>query len=237
MELKANSGKNIEIQVNDETYNRYAIKTRFVKEGEDYIQILNEYIKPVYKDGDVVSISEKIIALCQRRTIKRDEIKVGFWARFLSKFASHPTTGVGVGEAIKMQYAINTVGLPKVIYASLVSAITKLFGKKGKFYEIVGQEVSGLDGFYGKVWDEYKDLGIKIPENPDYVCNEINDKLGMKAMIVDANDIGQEILGTCKELEGKEEELKQIIRDNPAGQGRECTPLILIRKKAVPEGI
>ena len=237
MDLKANNGKNIEIKVDNETYNRYAIKTRFVKEGEDYIQIINEYIKPVYQDGDVVSISEKIIALCQGRTIKRDEIKVGFWAKLLSKFASHPTTGVGVGEAIKMQYAINTVGLPKVIYASIVSAITKIFGKKGKFYEIVGQEVSGLDGFYGKVWDEYADLGIKIPENPKGVCNEINEKLGIKTMIVDANDLGQEILGTCQELDGKEEKLKQIIRDNPAGQGRECTPLILIRKKAIPEGI
>ena len=236
MELRANKGKDIEIKVEDKTYCRYAVKTRFIKEGEDYIEILREYIEPVHQEGDIVSISEKIIALCQKRTIKRDEIKVGFWAKFLSKFASHPTTGVGVGEAIKMQYAINTVGLWKVMYASIVSAVTKLFGKKGKFYEIVGQEVSGLDGFYGKVWDEYKDLGIKIPENPDGVCNEINEKLGIKTMIVDANDLGQEILGTCKELEGKEETLKQMIKDNPAGQGRECTPLILIRKKAVPEG-
>lgn len=235
MELRANNGKNVEIEVDNEIYDRYAIKTRFVKEKENYIQIIEEYIKPIYKEGDIVSISEKIIALCQGRTIRRKEIKVGFWAKFLSKFASHPKTGIGVGEAIKMQYAINTVGLVKVIYASIISAITKLFGKKGKFYEIVGQEVSGLDGFYGKIWEEYADLGIKIPENPNGVCNEIKEKLGIISMIVDANDLGQEILGKCKELELKEEKLKQMIRDNPAGQGRECTPLILIRKKDVQE--
>ena len=36
--------------------------------------------------------------------------------------------------------------------------------KKGVFYEIVGQEVSGLDGFYGHVWKEYEDIGIELPE-------------------------------------------------------------------------
>ncbi len=149
----------------------------------------------------------------------------------MSKFASHPTTGVGVGETIKMQYAIDTVGLFKVLYASIVSAITKLFGKKGAFYEIVGLEVSGLDGFYGKVWSEYENIGIQIPENSAKVCNEIKDKLGISCMIVDANDLGQEILGKSDDIQMNEEELKKLIKDNPAGQDRQLTPLILIREK------
>ena len=49
-------------------------------------------------------------------------------------------------------------GLPKVLFASVASGITKLFGKQGVFYKIVGQEVSGLDGFYDHVWEEYKDI-------------------------------------------------------------------------------
>lgn len=230
MEFFANKGKSVEIEVNGEKYLRHAIKTRFIKQGESYIDVFKEYVSPIYEEGDIISSSEKIIALCQNRIVKREEIKIGFWAKFLSKFASHPTTGVGVGETIKMQYAIDTVGLWKVLWASIASAFTKLFGKKGVFYEIVGQEVSGLDGFYGKVWDEYADMGIKIPDNPNSVCNEIKNELGMSCMIVDANDLGQEILGVSDDLQGKEETLKGIIRDNPSGQGRELTPLILIRK-------
>ena len=137
-------------------------------------------------------------------------------------------------HAIKMQYAIDVVGLRKVLYASVASAVTKLLGKKGKFYEIVGQEVSGLDGFYGKVWKEYEDIGIKIPENPNEVCNKIKNSLGITCMIVDANDLGQEILGVSDDLTGQENELKQMIKDNPAGQNREYTPLILIRKAENP---
>ena len=155
-------------------------------------------------------------------------IKIGFFAKLLSKFASHPDTGVGVGEAIKMQYAINKVGIIKVLYASFASAVTKLFGKKGVFYEIVGQEVSGLDGFYDHVWSEYRDIGIELPENSFSVCNEIKQKTGISCSIVDANDLGQEILGYSDDLVNTN--IKRFIKDNPAGQGKEQTPIVIMRK-------
>lgn len=231
MELKANEGKKLEMQIGNDTYLRYAIKTRFVKQGDSYIDLFKEYISPIYEEGDIVSSSEKIIALCQNRVVKREDIKIGFWAKFLSKFASHPSTGVGVGETIKMQYAIDSVGLFKVLWASFASAVTKLFGKKGVFYEIVGQDVAGLDGFYDHVWSEYRDIGIQMPENPGGVCNEIKEKLGISVMIVDANDLGQEVIGASDDIKLSEADLKQLISDNPTGQGKQQTPFILIRKK------
>lgn len=232
MEFIANEGKNVEIEVNGETYLRHAIKTRFVKQGDDYIKLFKEYVSPIYQEGDIVSSSEKIIALCQNRVVRREDIKIGFWAKFLSKFACQKNRGgYGVGIPINMQYAINKVGLLKVLFASVVSGITKLFGVKGKFYEIVGQEVTGLDGFYDGAWNEYKDIGIEIPENPNLVCNEIKEKLGISMMIVDSNDFGREILGKSDDISFSEKELKELIKDNPAGQGKQQTPIILIRNK------
>ncbi len=233
MEFVSNEGKNVEIKVGENVYLRHAIKTRFVKQGDNYIDIFKEYVLPIYEEGDIVASSEKIIALCQNRIIKRENIKVSFLAKCLSKFASHPSTGIGVGEAIKMQYAINTVGIFRVILASIASAVTKLFGKKGVFYEIVGQEVSGLDGFYGHIWKEYQDIGIQLPKDPNKVCNEIKSKLDISCMIVDANDLGQEILGKSNDIQLEDKELIEMIKDNPAGQGKQCTPIILIRKKAI----
>ncbi len=231
MEFFANEGKNIEIKINGRVYLRHAIKTRFIKQGESYIDIFKEYVSPIYKEGDIVSSSEKIIALCQNRIVKREDVKIGFWAKLLSRFATKTDAGVGVGETIKMQYAIDTVGLLKVLWASVASAVTKMFGKRGVFYEIVGQEVSGLDGFYDHVWKEYGDIGIKIPENPSGVCDEIKEKLGISCMIVDANDLGQEILGYSSDIKLSKQELKSLIEDNPSGQGKELTPIILIREK------
>ena len=62
MEFFANEGKNVEIEVNGKTYLRHAIKTRFVKQGESYIDVFKEYVAPIYQEGDIVSSSEKIIA-------------------------------------------------------------------------------------------------------------------------------------------------------------------------------
>lgn len=230
MEFIANEGKNVEIEVKGKKYLRHAIKTRFVKQGDDYIEIFKEYVSPLYKKGDIVSSSEKIIALCQNRVVKREDIKIGFWAKFLSKFACHKNRGgYGVGMTINMQYAIDKVGLFRVLLASIAGGITKIFGIKGVFYKIVGQEVAGLDGFYDGAWDEYRDIGIEIPSNPNQVCNEIKEKLGITCMIVDSNDFGREILGKSKDIIFDDEYLKGLIADNPAGQGKQQTPIILIR--------
>jgi F420-0:gamma-glutamyl ligase-like protein len=223
------NGKPIEIELNSEKFKRHTIKTDFVKQGEDYIDIISKYVSPVYEEGDILSICEKVISLCQGRIVKREDIKIGFWAKFLAKFAGKTPAGIGVGEPIKMQYAINKAGLLKVIYASICSAVTKLFGKKGVFYNIVGQDVAGLDGFYPKVWKEYADIGIELPENPTGVCNEIKEKLGISCYLVDANDLSVEILGHSADLSYTEDELKELIKDNPAGQGKELTPFVLIR--------
>ena len=231
LEFVANEGKNVEITVNGKTYMRHAVKTHFVQQGESYIDIFEKYISPIYEEGDIVSSAEKIIALCQGRVVKREDMKIGFFAKFLSKFASHPDTGVGVGETIKMQYAIDKVGLPRVLWASFAGGVCKVFGKKGVFYEIVGTEVAGLDGFYDHVWSEYRDIGLENPENPSGVCNEIKQKLGISCMIVDANDLGQEILGHSDDIKLTEEEMLGLVADNPTGQDRQVTPLILIREK------
>lgn len=232
MEFVSNDGKNVEIDLKGEIYLRHAIKTRFIKQGDSYIEIFKNYVSPIYEKGDIISSSEKIIALCQNRVVRREDIKISFWAKFLSKFACRKNRGgYGVGMPINMQYAINKAGLPKVLCASICSGITKLFGIKGIFYKIVGQEVTGLDGFYDGAWSEYKDIGIEIPENPDMVCDEIKDRLGISMMIVDSNDFGREILGKSYDIELSNQDLKELIRDNPAGQGQQQTPLILIRKK------
>lgn len=70
-----------------------------------------------------------------------------------------------------------------------------------------------------------------MPTNSNEVCNEIKEKLGISTVIVDANDLGREILGKSEDIKLSYEEIKEIIKDNPAGQGRELTPLILIRRK------
>lgn len=226
------SGKNAAIDTSTGTYLRHAIQTHFVEIGEDYIALVEKYVKPLYEEGDLLSISEKIIALCQKRVVYRKDMKISWLAKLLSRFATqHNSAGIGVGEVCKMQFAIDECGALKVLWAAICAGIGKLFGKKGIFYDIVGMEVTGLDGFYPDVFPVYGEFGIRIPENPAGVCNEIYEKTGVRAMIVDANDLSRDILGKADCIELTDEQLCEIIRDNPAGQDRACTPFILIRAK------
>lgn len=231
MEFKANEGKNVEIMVNDTKYLRHAIETHYVQIGENYIDIIEKYVKPIYEEGDIISISEKIIGLCQKRVVYKKDMKVTRLAKFLSKFAMRSDAGVGVDNPYKMQFAIDLCGRFKVLYAAIAGGFCKLFGKRGVFYEIVGPEISGLDGFYGNVFTDYAEFGIRIPENSTGVCNEIYEKTGVKAMIVDANDFNVEILGKSDSIEYTDDELKLMVKDNPAGQAKTLTPIILIRKE------
>lgn len=231
MAFQTNAGKNTVIKAGGRRYARHAVRTHFITLGEDYIEIIRKYVLPVYQKGDIVSSSEKVIAMCQRRIVTEEEAKPGFWARLLSRCVHTTSAGVGMGQPMKMQFAINYCGLFKVLYASFRAAIDKLRGVHGTFYAILGREVSGLDGFYGKDIPEYEHIGVRIPESPDGVCDEVYQKLGIEMMIVDANDLNVELLGCCKSLKSRgEQKLIALVKDNPAGQGRNLTPFVLIRE-------
>ena len=85
MKFVANEGKDVDIQVGDDVYQRHAIKTRFIETTDNYIDVVKEYVSDLYKEGDILSISEKIISICQNKIVRREDIKIGFWANFLSK--------------------------------------------------------------------------------------------------------------------------------------------------------
>ena len=233
MEFYANEGKNVEIEVAGKGYARHAIATHFVEVGESYVELIERYVKPVYQEGDILSSSEKVIALCQKRVVTEEDCKPGFWAKFLSKCVHQTSAGPGMGLPTKMQFAINLCGLPKVIWAAVCAAFGKLFGKKGVFYDMLGEEVTGLDGFYGEDIPAYAHIGVRVPENSAGVCDEVFEKTGVVMMIVDANDLNVALLGKGKALaDWSEEDLLGLIRDNPAGQGKQLTPFILIRPLA-----
>ena len=215
-------------------FERVAIQTHFVQRGESYLELINKYVAPLYEKGDILSISEKVISMCQDNTVDKKDVKLGFWAKFLSKFASSNNRGVAMDEPYKLQLAINLAGLPRILFACFCSAVTKIFGIKGVFYKIAGHGIDGIDGFYmNSSFDVYHDIALLNPKNPKKVCNEIENAFGVNSMIVDANDFGVEILGKCDEIDKFSDDfLVSLIKDNPAGQSDELTPFILIKNVA-----
>lgn len=218
-------------EIDGKRYERYAVKTHFIERGEDYVEVMRRYVLPLYQPGDVVTMSEKVISMCQNNTVEMKDVKVGFWARFLSKFATHNNNGIAMDEPYKLQLAIDLKGLPLILWASFCGAVCRVFGKRGVFYTIVGQDVAGIDGFYShSAFDTYHTLAVLNPREPDKVCAEIYEALGISCVLVDANDISVEILGRSPDLAAQaDESLAERIRDNPAGQDDELTPFVLVR--------
>lgn len=227
----ANEGKKVSISIGGAVYARHAIKTHFVQIGESYIDLIEKYVKPIYRPGDILFSSEKVIALCQGRIVTEEEVRPGIWARILCRFVRRTPAGPGMGLPMKMQFAINYCGLKKVLRAAACAGFDGLRGVHGTFYDMLGGEIRGLDGFYGEDISEYAHIGIRIPSEPDRVCDEVWRKTGVVMAIVDANDMGIELLGRSLPLRNRPESaILRLIADNPAGQSRQCTPFILVRR-------
>jgi len=218
------------IEGNGRRYQRYAIQTHFVQRRESKEELVRQYVLPLYQPGDVLCFGAKVMAMCVDSVVERQNVKPGFWANFLWRFAGINHTGVGMHEPYKLQLVINICGLPRVLLAAFLSAITRPFGIKGVFYHVCGKGVGGIDGFYFRSsFEIYKELALINPDQPDKLCDEIETATGVPTVLMDANDLQRDQLGRSKGLPLTDAELQDALRDNPSGQGDELTPLILIR--------
>ena len=211
-------------------YSRWAIQTHFVEVGEDQADLVRRYVLPLAEEGDVLAFTAKVMAMCTRNVRTKDEVHPGFWAKHLAPRASETVAGIGVHDPYKLQLAIDMVGAPRVVFAAIASAVTKLFGVKGVFYKIVGKEVAGIDGFYYRSsFERYKSLALINPPNPVPLCNQLKQDTGIPVVLMDANDIDRNQLGKCDGFPLTDDQIQDALKDNPCGQGDEMTPLILIR--------
>lgn len=225
-----NKNKQYEIRTSCGVYGRDAVQTHFIEIGEDLFELLERYVVPHCLPGDMVAISSKIVSLYQKRVVYKKDMKLTGLAKFLSRFAASSEAGVGVNSVWKMQYAIDFYGKFRVLWAAVCAGFGKIFGKRGIFYDMLGFEIRGLDGFYDKSFKVYGDFGIQIPRECSALCDEIYGKMGLVAFITDANDITRDILGKAEIIGYSDAELCEMIADNPAGQSDQCTPFLIISR-------
>lgn len=211
-------------------YDRFAIRTHFVGVGESQADLVEKYVRPLYRDGDVLSFGAKVMAMCTKNVFTRDQVKPGFFANLMWRFAGSNSTGIGMHEPYKLQLVINACGLPRVLLAAFLSAVTRPFGIKGLFYKVCGKGVAGIDGFYQRSdFKVYHDLALINNDNADELCTELYEKTGIPVVLMDANDFDQNILGKSEGFPLSDQQIQEALHDNPSGQGDELTPLILVR--------
>ena len=141
-----NEGKNEIIEVDGVKYQRLAIRTHVITDQDDVCDVIEKYAKPHARPDDIVFMTEKAVACTQRRAIPMKDIHPRPLARFLCKFVLKTPYGIGLGIPETMEMALQECGTPKILFAAAVSAVGKLFHKRGWFYKIAGYKARSIDG-------------------------------------------------------------------------------------------
>ena len=231
MELTPNEGKKVIIEVDGVKYERLPIKTHLITDKDNIVDVAKQYGSPVLSQpGDVLFITEKIVACTQGRAIPLKDIKPRKLAYFLSNYVTKTPHGIGLGMPETMEYALRECGVLRILFAAAVSVIgKKIFKKKGWFYAVAGYRAESIDGPTKNTIPPYNECVVLGPLEPDKVAKEIKDAIGYDVLVTDINDLAGRTLGaSSKEIDKKL--YARILKDNPLGQDRQQTPMGIIRK-------
>jgi len=232
MDIKANTGQKLRINIDGVSYLRIPIKTKIITPKDDIKEVVVKSVKDLIEPDDFIGISEKATAISQGRSYHKDDIEPGFLARFLVRFVTKSNRGVGISSPETFQLAIDESGYFRIILASIISGLGKIFGVKGLFYYIAGNKTRLIDGAADYVIPPYNKYVSKGPARPNEVSNEIAESLGVEVAIIDINDYGGQVVGGSSRIDKKtKKKIVSILEDNPLGQGDESTPIVIIRKE------
>ena len=111
--------KHPEVTIGDEKFLRVPIKTHVILRDDVLLEVIEKYAKPLLEDGDILFITEKIVAITQGRAIKLTDIKPGLLARLLAYFVTKTPAGIGLGMPETMEMALKECGTGRILYAAL----------------------------------------------------------------------------------------------------------------------
>jgi len=199
------------------------VRTRLIARGDDLEALLRSALAGLARPGDVVAIAETAVAIAQGRFIAAEAIRPSRLARVLARRAGALAT---INQPESLQLVIDQVGRWRVLGAACLHVAGRLAGRRGVFYELLGEAIAAIDGYTGTL-PPYERAIVLGPAEPDRVSAELAAALGVHVAIVDANDLRKaKALGASPQL--VRENVERALLGNPAGNGDEQTPLVLL---------
>ncbi len=224
----ANEGKTIAVEIDGKQYQRLPIKTKLIIKGDDIAAVAKDHAGDKLQEGDILFISEKAVACSQGRAIPMSEIKPRKLAVFLTRFVYKSPYGIGLGIPETMEMALRECGVLRILFAASISAIGKLFRRRGWFYKVAGYKARSIDGPTQNTIPPYNNYVVLGPKKPNEVAKTVSEQLGCTVLVVDINDIDGVILGSSDKTLDRDLFVR-ILKDNPLGQDCQQTPMGIIR--------
>lgn len=217
--------------VNSLAYERMPVKTHLINFGEDLFSILQTYVGKQFKNGDWVAISEKVVSVCQNNARHISTVKAGWLAKIIVKGVKKYPNDIGFSRPEKMQVAVELSGRLRILLAMFLGTIGKVLGIHGIFWIIAGKRVAEIDGFNPSAIYPYTEYAVLPPKEPAKVVQDIENKLGYPAVIIDGNNINVKVIAQSSGVALDKKIIRLILLDNPMGQDDEMTPFIIVRQK------
>jgi len=200
------------------------VRTRLIVKGDDLAALLREALAGLARPGDVVAIAETAVAIAQGRFIGAETIRPSRLAQTLARRAGALAT---INQPESLQLVIDDVGAWRVFGAALLHVAGRAIGRRGVFYELLGQAIATIDGYTGTL-PPYERAIVLGPADPDRVSTELADALDLHIAIVDANDLRRaKALGASPRV--MRAAVESALLGNPAGNGDEQTPVVILK--------
>ena len=203
------------------------VRTRLVRAGDDLPGVIAEAVAGIAGRDDVIAVSETAVAIAQGRSVAAEYVRPSRLAYALARRAGALAT---VNQPESLQIVIDSVGVPKVIWASILHVAGRIFGRRGVFYEVMGEAITAIDGYTGTL-PPFERAIVFGPDDPDGVAQAIADRSQAHCAIVDANDLEKaKVLGASRGLDAAM--VAAALLDNPHGNADEQTPIVILKWRA-----
>jgi hypothetical protein len=219
-----------DVTIDRHAYKRIPVRTHLIQFGEDLPALIQKYAGSEIVRGDWIAISEKVVSVCQNNVRHISTVKAGWLAKLIVRGVKKYPNDIGFSKPEKMQLAVELSGTPRMLLAMAIGVVGKLVGVRGLFWRIAGHRVSEIDGFNPDSMYPYTEYAALPPREPEKLCQEIESKLGLPAVIIDGNNINVEIIAKSTGVPVDARTARLILLDNPMGQDDEMTPFILVRE-------
>jgi hypothetical protein len=203
------------------------VRTPLVRPGDDLIALVQTAVRGIARPGDVLAISETAVAIAQGQAVPAEYVRPSKIAYALSRRAGALAT---VNQPESLQIVIDQAGVWKVLYASLMHVAGRLVGRRGMFYEIMGEAITAIDGYTGTL-PPFERTIVFAPQNPDAFAQSVFDRTGIACTVVDANDLEKaKVLGASTGVHRAN--VERALLSNPHGNGDEQTPIVVLKWRA-----
>ncbi len=216
------------------TYLRTPVRTHKVGIGEDLAGVIALYAAERITPTTTLCLSQKFVSICSGDVRHISEVQDTRLARLIVKYVTKNDNGdIGYSHPKKMQVAIEEVGYPRMVAAVVGGGLSKLvLRRRGDFYRIAGHHISEIDGFNPDAMAPFDEYAMLPSKDPDGICDGLAQKFGCAAYVIDGNNINVEVVGRSANLPMSVAAAREVMLDNPMGQGDELTPVFLIDPQA-----